>query len=157
MLRWGYVNTEKVRYCLRIVLLLFSIVLNSITFVVYRHCNVLYCVAVLLQCIAFRCIALDLYLLSRVYNFYSASSFVHATVPYVYNPHTFNWQVNHCYLTNISKRNSRLLSTPASSGEGKSFKYAATSWRVLFLSRKNTIQTMLSRSRKPILKGHLLF
>ena len=37
------------------------------------------------------------------------------------------------YLTNISKRNSLLLSTPASSGDGNNFKYAATSWRVLLL------------------------
>ena len=38
-------------------------------------------------------------------------------------------------LTNISRRNSLLLSTPTSSGEGNSFKYAATSWSVLFLKK----------------------
>lgn len=38
-------------------------------------------------------------------------------------------------LTNISRRNSLLFSTPTSSGEGNSFKYAATSWSVLFLKK----------------------
>lgn len=41
-------------------------------------------------------------------------------------------------LTNISRRNSLLFSTPTSSGEGNSFKYAATSWSVLFLRKKKT-------------------
>jgi len=35
--------------------------------------------------------------------------------------------INDISITNISKRNSRLLSTPASSGEGNNFRYAATS------------------------------
>ena len=40
---------------------------------------------------------------------------------------------NAVILTSISKRNSRFASTPATSGAGNSFRYDATSWRVLFL------------------------
>ena len=46
-------------------------------------------------------------------------------------------------LTNISRRNSLLLSTPTSSGEGNSFKYAATSWSVLFLRKKQQKNTRI--------------
>ena len=45
---------------------------------------------------------------------------------------------NAVILTSISKRNSRFASTPATSGAGNSFRYDATSWRVLFLSAKQT-------------------
>ena len=52
---------------------------------------------------------------------------------------------NAVILTSISKRNSRFASTPATSGAGNSFRYDATSWRVLFLSAKQTqIRTKLT-------------